>query len=156
MGTAPPRVPPRNDHCRARVNRLCGDCSFDLRQNVISQPPPVIVIIIIVVVVVASAACHLRRRRAHLPDHVLSARRQPASQHRTRGRRRPRSYPVDHPHEAAHRGPGSRARKRLPTACVQLRAVDGRLSAVAGGGRSHTEVCCRRTWSCTAHRLCST
>ena len=135
----------------SHVNRLCGEHSVDVWQNVVSESSVIIIIIIIIVVVVVAAvvycrvARHLRRRRSHLLGHVLSAWRQSASQHRTRDRRWPRSHAVNHPDEASHGGARRRSWSRLPAACVQLGAVERRLPAVASRRRSYAAMCCRRT-----------
>jgi len=118
------------------VSRVCfrlgGANSSDIGQDVVSQSP---------------VARLLRRRRSHLPGHVLGARRQSASQGGAGRRRRARPDAVELAVEAADGRPGCRARSRLPAARVQFGAGDGRLSAVARRGRPDPAVCRQRTRS---------
>ena len=60
-----------------RVNRLCGERSVDVGQNVV-------VVVVVIVIIHCCVARRLRRRRSHVFDHVLSTRRQSASQRRAR------------------------------------------------------------------------
>ena len=124
------------------VNRLSGEYSISVGQNVISEWSVIAIVVVVVVVVVVIIFRHLRCRRSHLLGHVLSTRRKSASQHRARGRRWPRSYAVDHPDEASCSSPRCRSRPWLPAACFQLGAGNCRLPTVAGGRWSHAAVRC--------------
>ena len=125
------------------VNRLCGEHSVNVGQNVINQPPAtvfVFIVFIVFIVVYRCVARHLRRRRSHLSGHVLSTRRQSASQDRARYRRWSRSHAIDLPDEESCGGSRRRPRSRLSAACVQLGAISCWLPTLAGRRRSRTAV----------------
>ena len=132
-----------------RVNRHCGERSVDVGQNVV-------VVVVVIVIIHCCVARRLRRRRSHVFDHVLSTRRQSASQRRARCRRWPRPHAVDDADEASGGGPKRRPRPRLPTARVQLGEDDSRLSTVAGRRRSHAPVRGHRTGSSAANIISTT
>ena len=138
--------------------RFRGKRSVNVGQNVVSNQSSLVVVVVVVIVVIIicrRVARHLRRRRSHLLDRVLGGRRQPAAARRAAGGRRSRPHAVDDADAAPRRGPGRRSGRRLPPSRVQLGADDGRLSAVAGRGRSHAAVRRHRVRTGAARVVCS-